>query len=111
TEKDLLNRLQATKNFNNHETFSEVMGACIKADLLVWDDFLSSTTLNGHEKDWIFQIVNGRERASRPIWFTSNLTPKEIQSTQIETVLDKKGRTWWRILDNTIPIHNEATNY
>src|SRR5699024_6036286 len=51
TEKDLLNRLQATRNFNNHETFSDVMGACIKADLLVWDDFLSSTTLNGNEKD------------------------------------------------------------
>lgn len=111
TEKDLLNRLRATNNFNNHETFSDVMGACIKADLLVWDDFLSSSTLSGNEKDWIFQIINGRERASRPIWFTSNLTPAEFQSKQIETVLDPKGRTWWRILDNTIPIHNSATNY
>jgi len=111
TEKDLLNRLRATNNFHNHETFSDVMNSSVSADLLVWDDFLSSSTLNGHEKDWIFQIINGRERAGRPIWFTSNLTPKEFQSEQMETVLDPKGRTWWRILDNTIPVHNSATNY
>src|SRR5699024_5917625 len=36
TEKDLLNRLKATNNFNNHETFSEVMSASVNADLLVW---------------------------------------------------------------------------
>lgn len=111
TEKDLLSRLKATNNFNNHETFSDVMGAAIGADLLIWDDFLSSTRLSGEEKDWIFQIINGRERAKRPIWYTSNLTPNEFQSKEIETLLDPKGRTWWRIMDNTIPIHNKATNY
>lgn len=111
TEKDLLNRLKATNNFNNHETFSEVMNATVEADLLIWDDFLSSTRLSGDEKDWIFQIINGRERGKKPIWFTSNLTASEFQSKEIEYVLDKKGRTWWRILDNTIPIFNKATNY
>lgn len=111
TEKDLLNRLKATNNFHNHETFSEVMSASVKADLLVWDDFLSSTRLSGDEKDWIFQIINGRERAGKPIWFTSNLTPEEFQSKDIETVLDPKGRTWWRILNNTTPVLNRATNY
>lgn len=111
TEKDLLNRLKATNNFNNHETFGEVMEASVKADLLVWDDFLSSTRLNGDEKDWIFQIINGRERAGKPIWFTSNLTTEEFQSKQIETVLDNKGRTWWRILNNTTPVFNKASNY
>lgn len=111
TEKDLLNRLKATNNFNNHETFSEVMGASVNADLLVWDDFLSSTRLSADEKDWMFQIINGRERAGKPIWFTSNLTPDEFQSKEIETVLDPKGRTWWRILNNTTPVLNRATNY
>lgn len=111
TEKDMLNRLNATKNFNNHETFNEVMGAAVEADLLIWDDFLSSTKLNGDEKDWMFQIINGRERANRPIWYTSNLTAEEFQSEAIQYVLDKKGRTWWRILENTIPVFNRATNY
>ncbi|HLR43056.1 MAG TPA: ATP-binding protein [Pseudogracilibacillus sp.] len=111
TEKDLLNRLKATNNFNNHETFGEVMNAAVNADLLVWDDFLSSTRLSGDEKDWIFQIINGRERANKPIWFTSNLTPDEFQSKEIKTVLDPKERTWWRILNNTTPILNRATNY
>lgn len=111
TEKDLLNRLKATNNFHNHETFSDVMNAAVNADLLVWDDFLSSTRLSGDEKDWIFQIINGRERAGKPIWFTSNLTPDEFQSKDIETVLDPKGRTWWRILNNTTPVFNKATNY
>lgn len=111
TEKDLLNRLKATNNFYNHETFGEVMSAAINADLLVWDDFLSSTRLSGDEKDWIFQIINGRERAGKPIWFTSNLTPEEFQSNEIETVLDPKGRTWWRILNNTVSVLNRASNY
>ena len=111
TEKDLLNRLKATNNFNNHETFSEVMNASVNADLLIWDDFLSSTKLSPDEKDWMFQIINGRERAGKPIWFTSNLTPEEFQSEKIETVLDPKGRTWWRILNNTTPVLNRASNY
>lgn len=111
TEKDLLNRLKATNNFYNHETFSDVMHAAVNADLLVWDDFLSSTRLSGDEKDWIFQIINGRERAAKPIWFTSNLTPEEFQSETIQTVLDPKGRTWWRILNNTTPVLNRASNY
>src|SRR5699024_1183157 len=111
TEKDLLNRLKATNNFHNHETFSDVMNAAVSADLLVWDDFLSSTKLSGDEKDWMFQIINGRERARKPIWFTSNLTPGEFQSKEIETVLDPKGRTWWRILNNTTPVLNRASNY
>lgn len=111
TEKDLLNRLKATNNFHNHETFGEVMNAAVNADLLVWDDFLSSTKLSGDEKDWMFQIINGRERAKKPIWFTSNLTPDEFNSKEIETVLDTKGRTWWRILDNTTAIFNRASNY
>jgi len=111
TEKDLLSRLRATNNFNNHETFHDVMSAAVNADLLVWDDFLSSTRLSGDEKDWMFQIINGRERAKKPIWFTSNLTPDEFQSEQIETVLDPKGRTWWRIMNNTTAVFNRATNY
>lgn len=111
TEKDLLNRLKATNNFHNHETFGEVMHASVNADLLVWDDFLSSTRLSGDEKDWIFQIINGRERAGKPIWFTSNLTPDEFQSKEIKTVLDPKERTWWRILNNTTPVFNRASNY
>lgn len=111
TEKNLLNRLKATNNFHNHETFSDVMNASVNADLLVWDDFLSSTRLSADEKDWMFQIINGRERAEKPIWFTSNLTPEEFQSKEIETVLDPKGRTWWRILNNTTPVLNRASNY
>ncbi|WP_212928090.1 ATP-binding protein, partial [Oceanobacillus sp. J11TS1] len=41
TEKDLFSRLLATKNFKNEESFHEIMGACLDADLLIWDDFLS----------------------------------------------------------------------
>lgn len=111
TEKDLLNRLKATNNFNNHETFHDVMSASISADLLVWDDFLSSSKLNGDEKDWMFQIINGRERAKKPIWFTSNLTVDQFNSPQVRTILDPKERNWWRILANVEAVFNSATNY
>lgn len=111
TEKDLLNRLKATNNFNNHETFSDVMRAATSADLLVWDDFLSSNKLSSDEKDWIFQIINGRERAKKPIWYTTNMTAKQFNDGVAEFVLDSKGRTWWRILANVDAIYNKSSNY
>lgn len=111
TEKDLFGRLQATRNFNNAETFQEIMGACLDADLLIWDDFMSSQKLSNDEKDWTFQIVNGRERANKPIWYTSNITPLEFQNDLTPYKLDDKGRTWWRILGNSECIHNQASNH
>lgn len=111
TEKDLFSRLQATKNFRNEESFQEIMGACLDADLLIWDDFMSSQRLTNEEKDWIFQIINGRERANKPIWATSNITPEEFESDEIAYRLDDKGRTWWRIIGNMNCVFNRATNY
>lgn len=110
-EKDLLSRLQATQNFKNEESFAEIMGACMDADLLIWDDFLSSQNLSKNDKDWIFQIVNGRERANKPIWYTSNMTPKEFRDDNTAYVLDDKGRTWWRIIGNSECRLNKATNH
>lgn len=111
TEKDLFKRLEATRNFNNKESFHEIMGACLEADLLIWDDFMSSQRLSNDEKDWIFQIINGRERANKPIWMTSNITPEEFESGEIAYKLDDKGRTWWRIIGNMNCVLNKATNY
>ncbi|MFD9361580.1 hypothetical protein CN497_08960 [Priestia megaterium] len=111
TEKDLLSRLKETNNFNNEERFFEIMNACVHADLLVWDDFLSSQRLSQNEKDLIFQIVNGRERANKPIWFTSNLTEEEFIKSKYAKVLDDKGRTWSRIVGNTTPVFNKASDY
>ncbi|MDG0029081.1 ATP-binding protein [Priestia sp. Y58] len=111
TEKDLLSRLKETNNFNNEERFFEIMNACVHADLLIWDDFLSSQRLTQNEKDLIFQVVNGRERANKPIWFTSNLTEEEFIKDKYAKVLDDKGRTWSRIVGNTIPIINKAGDY
>lgn len=111
TEKDLFSRLQATKNFKNEESFQEIMGACLDADLLIWDDFMSSQRLTLEEKDWIFQVINGRERANKPIWATSNITPREFESDEIAYKLDDKGRTWWRIIGNMNCVFNRATNY
>jgi DNA replication protein DnaC len=111
TEGDLLDRLNATRNFSNKESLWEIMNACLTADLLVWDDFMSSTKFSNDEKDWIFQIVNGRERANRPIWYTTNLTAEEITSDQTAYKLDDKGRTWWRIQGNSDSIINFASNY
>ena len=77
TEKDLLTRLKSAQDFRNKESFQEIMDACLTADLLIWDDFMSSQRLSDDERDWIFQIFNGRERGGRPIWATSNLTVEE----------------------------------
>ncbi|MFC4661712.1 ATP-binding protein [Oceanobacillus aidingensis] len=111
TEKDLFSRLLATKNFKNEESFHEIMGACLDADLLIWDDFLSSQRLSNDEKDWMFQIINGRERANKPIWYTSNLTPAEFESDATAYKFDDKGRTWWRIIGNNNCVFNKAMNY
>lgn len=111
TEKDLLSRFRESNNYNNDERFYEIMNACMEADLLVWDDFLSSQRLDQKEKDWIFQVVNGRERANKPIWFTSNLTDDEFTTGKYAKVLDDKERTWWRIVGNNRCVFNRATNY
>ncbi|PAE27936.1 hypothetical protein CHI07_16955 [Paenibacillus sp. 7884-2] len=111
TEKDLFSRLAATKNFKNEESFQEIMGACLEADLLIWDDFMSSQRLSNEEKDWIFQIINGRERANKPIWYTSNITPDEFSNDATAYKLDDKGRTWWRIVGNNNCVFNRALNY
>lgn len=111
TEKDLFSRLRATNDFRNEESFQEIMGACLEADLLIWDDFMSSQNLRPDEKDWTFQIINGRERANKPIWITSNITPDEFQSDSIAYKLDDKGRTWWRLMGNMNAVFNRASNY
>ena len=111
TEKDLLSRFRETDHFNNEERFFEIMNACLEADLLVWDDFLSSQKLDKKEKDWIFQVVNGRERANKPIWYTSNITPDEFSSGKYAKVLDDKERTWWRIIGNNVCLYNRASNF
>lgn len=111
TEKDLFARLAATKNFKNNESLTEILNACMEADLLIWDDFMSSQRLSNDERDWIFQIVNGRERANRPIWFTSNLTPQEFMDDAPKYVLDDKGRTWGRIIGNSISVINRAKDH
>lgn len=110
TEQDLFKRLDATKNFKNEESFNEIMNACIGADLLIWDDFLSSQTLNKDERNYIFQVVNGRERANKPIWFTSNVSEREFSNDSTAYRLDDKGRTWWRIIGNSDCVMNTATN-
>lgn len=111
TEKDLLSRFRETDHFDNEERFFEIMNACLEADLLVWDDLLSSQKLDKKEKDWIFQVINGRERANKPIWFTSNLTVSEFKTSKYAKVLDDKERTWWRIIGNNNCVYNRASNY
>lgn len=111
TEKDLFSRLRSAKDFRNEESFSEIMNACVEADLLIWDDFMSSQQLTNEEKDWIFQIVNNRERANKPIWITSNITPAEFEDERTAYKLDDKGRTWWRLIGNMNVVYNKASNY
>ncbi|MGO4890677.1 ATP-binding protein [Anaerobacillus sp. MEB173] len=111
TEKDLYSRLQETKRFQNPETLLEIMNACLEADLLIWDDFMSSQRLTDDEKDWTFQIINGRERANKPIWLTSNLTPEEFDHPDTKYRFDNKARTWWRLIGNMNCVYNRASNY
>lgn len=111
TEKDLFSRFKESHYYENEERFFEIMNACLQADLLVWDDLLSSQRLTNQEKDWIFQVVNGRERAKKPIWYTSNLTDQDVAKSKYQYVLDDAGRTWGRIVANSKSIFNRATNY
>lgn len=112
TEKDLLKRFQATNSYTNKESYHELMDVCLSADLLVYDDFLSSQSLMPQERDVIFSIFNGRERANKPIWATSNITEQDLatatDSDGIAYRLDDKGRTWSRIMGNMDLVQNRA---
>lgn len=112
TEGDLLKRFQATNNFSNSETYQELMEVILSADLLVYDDFFSTQGLTNKDRDVIFSIINGRERAGKPIWATSNVTRSDLIHATDEDglayMLDDKGRTWSRIMGNMEIVENRA---
>lgn len=111
TEQDLLSRIRETDNYGNDESFTEIINACMDADLLVWDDFLSTPRFDVKEKKWIFQIINGRERANKPIWYTCNLSKEEFKTSKYAKTIDDKERTWWRVVVNSDCVFNSASNY
>ena len=79
------------------------MNALIQCDLLILDD-IGAEKVTDWVQDTLFRMVDGRYRREKPIFYTSNLKPKEL--------VDKLGqRIYDRILETTYQIENKATSY
>lgn len=99
---DLLERIRSTFGGSSKEREKDLISAVVDCDLLVLDDI-------GAEKptDWVsdvlMRICDGRYRAVRPTFYTSNLKPSELQ--------DKiGGRIYDRILETSLTIENKASS-
>ncbi len=75
---ELLERIRSTFNKNAKESEQQIMKALQSCDLLVLDD-IGSERVTGWVYEIFFRIVDGRYRNERPIVYTSNLTPKELE--------------------------------
>lgn len=75
---ELLERIRSTFNKNSKESEQQIMKALLSCDLLVLDD-IGSERVTGWVYEIFFRIVDGRYRNKKPIVYTSNLTPKELE--------------------------------
>lgn len=103
TVAELLERIRHTFGKKNAETEREIIEALTQCSCLILDDI-------GAEKvtDWVldvmFRVVDGRYRQSRPILYTTNCKPSELQYRLGERIYD-------RMIETSILIANEGTSY
>jgi DNA replication protein DnaC len=79
------------------------MRALLECDLLILDD-IGAEKVTDWVEETIFNIIAGRYRKEFPIFYTSNLQPKEL--------LDKLGkRSYDRMIETSVMVENKATSY
>lgn len=100
---ELLRRIKSTFDQGNKETENLIIRALLECDLLILDD-IGSERLTDWSEEKIYDIIDGRYRAKKPIFYTSNLIPKELAGQ-----VDK--RCYDRMLETSIMIENKATSY
>lgn len=68
----LMDELSRAKTYKDEgEEFNRILWACLKADVLVWDDIGKAKT-SETRRDLYYQIINDRYRNRKPIIFSSN---------------------------------------
>lgn len=113
---ELLERIRSTFNKNSRESEQQIMKALQQCDLLVLDD-IGSERVTGWVYEIFFRIVDGRYRNEKPIIYTSNLTPKELEKRFSEfedgdkIVDEQTPRILDRITETSDFIKVNATSY
>lgn len=103
TVPELLERIRSTFNSKNKDTEKGIMEALLHCDLLILDD-IGSEKISDWVLDVMFRIVDGRYRQKRPIVYTTNLNPKELEFQLNKRIYD-------RMLETSIIIENQGTSY
>lgn len=103
TVPELLERIRSTFNSKQKSTEKEIMDALLHCDLLILDD-IGSEKISDWVLDVMFRIVDGRYRQKRPIIYTTNLNPKELENQLNKRIYD-------RMVETSIIIENEGTSY
>lgn len=101
---ELLERIRHTfSGRKNAESERGIMDALLECDLLVLDD-IGAEKVTDWVQDILFRIVDGRYRQKKPILYTSNLRPSELQERL-------GGRIYDRMMETSLLIENKATSF
>ena len=100
---ELLERIRQTFDGRNRETEREIMTALLECDLLVLDD-IGAEKVTDWVQDVLFRMIDGRYRQKKPILYTSNLRPAELQERLGARIYD-------RVLETSIVIENKASSF
>lgn len=101
---ELLTKIRNTFN-SQKESEKNIMWALMNCDLLILDDI-------GTERitDWVnqklFEIIDGRYRQRRPIFYTSNHKPSDLRD-----MFDEHRKIIDRIIETTYPFENKSSSF
>ncbi|MEH7514124.1 ATP-binding protein [Gottfriedia acidiceleris] len=100
---ELLERIKSTFNNDKKESKQQIMKALLECDLLILDD-IGAEKLTDWVQEVMFNIIDCRYRKKLPIFYTTNLTPKELS--------EKIGaRSYDRLVETSLTVENKATSY
>jgi len=100
---ELFQRLNATYSRESRETEAQLLGAMQDADLLVLDDVGAEKPSAANETR-LYQIVDARYRAKKPMVLTSNLDVNQLRAQIGERTID-------RLIEVCQIVQLEATSY
>lgn len=100
---ELLNKIKTTFNKGNKDSEEQILKALNICDLLIIDDLGAEKTSDWVEEK-VFTIIDARYRRQKPVFYTSNLPPKDLPSQIGKRACD-------RLIEMSQPIENKATSY
>ncbi len=96
---DLLTRMEEARSFTAQMPLSEMVQFLCASELLVLDD-VGAVSMDGHAKDFLYKILDGRYQSMRPVIITTNFTADDLALAIGERLYDRLSETCFSIGTN-----------